>query len=608
MRRVLVSILTVVVAATLATLSLSGVAQAQIPAGILNAVQPGTGADQLPAGVRRVGTLEISVVSFDQKPLFAVAGPIVRNREDPGSLIPVEVRAAQIEENLRQVLIVDPKRTVSLFGAYDTVYDPRTFKVEVKKVDTEAVLVAGDAAHGDDLQLMTVTALDAKYYGMTVDDLAKRLQQQLQDVLVASLASRQPDLVRRHVARVPQILGVMLAITLLLWLGRLRVRSWEKKLEAETNDETGRAAIDRNLDIASILNWTSASLLAATWLGGALWIMSLFPSTASLAQRFWTQLLYLVLIWFFAGLLDRIGNALTARIAEAWKKLLIRRDDDSRQSLRIPTIVRALEGFKALLIYLIAIGLSLKLLGLPSASVLTVGALLAFALSFAAQSIVKDLTTGFLILTEDQFAIGDVVTIGTMSGTVENLNLRITQVRDDRGRLITIPNSQITIVENATRTWSRVDFTIDIASDTDVERALNVLAEVAQGLYTDPEWYARIVEPPSVLGVEAITTAGITLRVWVVTAPAQQYAVRRELNRRVLVAFNSHNISLGIPQQVVHDAVPEVKGADVPEDAKKEPAAAAVPNGAPAPDAPAPAQTVPALGQKAPASPREAAR
>jgi small conductance mechanosensitive channel len=603
MRRVLLSVLTVAVAATLALLSLSGAARAQIPAGLLNAVQPTPGIDQLPPGVRRIGALEISVVSFDQKPLFAVAGPIVHDRQDPGNLIPVENRAAQIEENLRQVLVVDPKRTVSLFGAYDTVYDPRTFKVEVKKVDSEAVLVAGDAAHGDDLQLMTVTALDAKYYGMTVDDLAKRLQQQLQDVLVASLASRQPDLVRRHVARVPQILGAMLAITLLLWLGRLRVRSWEKRLEAETTDEIGRAGIDRRLDIASILNWTAASLITLTWLGGTLWIMSLFPSTAALAQRFWTQLLYLVLIWFFAGLLDRIGNTVTSRVAEAWKKLLIRRDDASRQSLRIPTIVRALEGFKALVIYLIALGLTLKLLGLPSASVLTVGALLALALSFAAQSIVKDLTTGFLILTEDQFAIGDVVTIGSMSGTVENLNLRITQVRDDRGRLITIPNSQITIVENATRTWSRVDFTIDIASDTDVERALKVLGEVANGMYTDPEWYARIVEPPSVLGVEAITTAGITLRVWVVTAPAQQYAVRRELNRRVLVAFNEHDISLGIPQQVVHAAGPDVKGAQAPDDAKKEPgsALAVVPNGAPPADAPAAAAP-------ASASVREAAR
>jgi small conductance mechanosensitive channel len=197
--------------------------------------------------------------------------------------------------------------------------------------------------------------------------------------------------------------------------------------------------------------------------------------------------------------------------------------------------------------------------------------LLALALSFAAQSIVKDLTTGFLILTEDQFAIGDVVTIGAISGTVENLNLRITQVRDDRGKLITIPNSQITVVENATRTWSRVDFTIDIASDADIERALKALAEVADALYTDPAWYARIVEPPSVLGVEAISPNGITLRMWIVTAPAQQYAVRRELNRRVLLAFSAQNITLGIPQQVVHDTVP---GAP-PDDAGKPAHAAA---------------------------------
>ncbi len=582
MRRLLLALRTTILAATVAILGYAGPSQAQIPAGLLPMGPPTPIAD-VPAGVRRAGNLEITTVSFDHQPLFAIAGPIVRNRQDPGNLVPVEVRGAQIEDNLRQVLIVDPNRTVSLFGAYDTVYDPRTFNVVIKKVDNETVLVAGDAAHGDDLTLMTVTALDALYYGTTTDDLAKRLQRQLHDVLLASLASRQPDLVRRHVARVPWILGGMFALTLVLWFARIRVRAWRKRLEAETTDEIGRAAVDKRLDVASILQWTLASLLAATWLGGILWIMSLFPSTAFLAQRFWTQLLYLVLIWFVAGLLDRIGNVLMARISEAWQALLLRRSDSSRRALRIPTIVRALEGFKALVIYLVATGFSLKLLGLPSASVLTVGALLALALSFAAQSIVKDLTTGFLILSEDQFAIGDIVTIGTVSGTVENLNLRITQVRDTAGNLITIPNSQITIVQNATRTWSRVDFAIDIASDTDVERGLKALTEVAHALYEDPEWYPQIVEPPSILGVDGISPAGITLRLWIVTAPAQQYAVRRELIRRVLLAFHERDIPLGIPQQVVHDAVP--------------------PSRVPPAAAPAPAPEVRARGTKGPVAP-----
>jgi small conductance mechanosensitive channel len=538
---------------TVAVFSCQVASLAQIPAGLLPTA-PAPSADLLPPGVRRAGNLEISTVSFDHQPLFAVAGPIVRNRQDPGNQIPVEVRAAQIEENLRQVLIVDPGRSVSMFGAYDTVYEPHSFTVTVKKVDGQWVLAAGDAAHGQDLTLMTVTDLDAKYYGMTAEDLAKRLQRQLQDVLVGALESRQPDLVRRHLGRVPWILGGMLVLTLLLWAGRLRVRMWREELDAvKPDDEPGRARIDKRLDIASILEWILLSVFALTWLGGALWILSLFPSTAALAQRFWTQLLYLVLIWFVAGLLDRIGNAAMANVSDTWQELSLRRGhgEASRQAKRIPTVVRALEGFKAILIYLVATGLTLRVLGLPSASVLTAGALLALAVSFAAQSIVKDLTTGFLILAEDQFAIGDSVTIGNSSGIVENLNLRITQVRDANGRLITIPNSQIAIVENATRTWSRVDFTIDVANDADVERALALVGDVAQKLYVDPEWYSQILEPPTVLGIETISPNGATLRLWVVTAPAQQYPVRRELNRRMLLAFREHGIALGIPQQLV---------------------------------------------------------
>ncbi|MGP6158645.1 MAG: mechanosensitive ion channel family protein [Vulcanimicrobiaceae bacterium] len=564
-------------AATLA-FALPGRAVAQIPGSLLPA-ELTNGSSELPAGVRRVGNVEIAPVTFENKQLFIVTGPVVLNRQNPGNLTPVEVRVAQIEENLQQVLIVDPNRTASLFGAYDTFYDPRTFEVSVTKVGDQLVLVAGDKSHPSDLDLLTVTAQDARYEGTLPDDLAKRWQRQLQTTLVQALESRQPDVLRRHLALIPKLIGAMVAVSLVLWLlWRWLRRRRNGLLDAVPSGERDRARIDRRVDLLALLLWIVGSTLLGIWVGGILWMLSLFPATASITELFSTQLAWLVAIWFVAGVLDRVANASIASFANAWSGTrFVLREDASRRALRIPTIVRAVEDLKAIVIYLIAAGLSLNLLGLSTASVLTLGAVVAFAASFAAQSIIKDVTNGFLILAEDQYAIGDIVAIGTVAGVVENLTLRVTQLRNDGGRLITIPNNQIAIVENLTRAWSRVDFTIDIAFESDVDSALEVVRGVAAELYRDPQWNALITEEPQVLGVEAISHAGISIRVWIVTAPLQQFAVRREFNRRILAALQKNGIAIGRPQQVVHSVPlqtsPEPRATPEPEAAPEAKAA-----------------------------------
>jgi small-conductance mechanosensitive channel len=288
------------------------------------------------------------------------------------------------------------------------------------------------------------------------------------------------------------------------------------------------------------------------WLVGIGWILSLFPVTATAAEGFWKQLLSLALIWFLAGLMDRLANALINQFAAAWTNspFLMLHGDASRRTLRIPTIIRVVEGFKAVVIYMIAVGVSFDVLGLSTVSVLTIGAAIALAASLAAQGIIKDLTNGFLILVEDQYAIGDIIMVGTVGGIVENLTLRVTQLRNDAGRLITIPNSQIGIVENLTRAWSRVDFSVDIAYESDLDRALEVISEAAQELYCDPTWTPLIAERPTVLGVESFSHAGLAIRVWIVTLPLQQFAVGREFNRRVYLALGRHRIGIGMPQRI----------------------------------------------------------
>jgi small conductance mechanosensitive channel len=171
------------------------------------------------------------------------------------------------------------------------------------------------------------------------------------------------------------------------------------------------------------------------------------------------------------------------------------------------------------------------------------------ALSFAAQNLVKDLVNGVLILLEDQYAIGDLVSTGTTTGIVENLNLRITQIRGEDGRLVTLPNSLITQVANLSRHWSRAVITIDVAYDTDVDRALEVLQQTAQKMAQDPIWRPGIINPIENLGVNGVTHAGLTLLLWIRTQPLKQYGVAREFRRRLRLAFEAEGIAIGIPQQ-----------------------------------------------------------
>jgi small conductance mechanosensitive channel len=191
---------------------------------------------------------------------------------------------------------------------------------------------------------------------------------------------------------------------------------------------------------------------------------------------------------------------------------------------------------------------------LAPASLLAVGAVAALAVSFAAQNLVKDLVNGFLILLEDQYAIGDLVTTGTVTGIVENLNLRITQIRGEDGRLVTLPNSLIAQVENLSRTWSRATITIDVAYGTDVDHALAVVRQTAQQMGQDPVWSYAILDPTEMLGVEAMTHAGLTLLLWIRTRPLKQFLVAREFRRRLRIAFQQEGIAIGVPQQMLSGA------------------------------------------------------
>jgi small conductance mechanosensitive channel len=209
----------------------------------------------------------------------------------------------------------------------------------------------------------------------------------------------------------------------------------------------------------------------------------------------------------------------------------------------------ALKGLATAILYGVAVVAILEYVLVIPFSLVALGAVVALALSFAAQNLVKDLVNGVLILAEDQYALGDDIVIGSVGGIVERFNLRVTGLRTADGRLITIPNHAITQVENKTRRWSRADLRVAIAYATDVDHALSIIAQVAEETAHHPHWRSLILDPPELLGVEDISLAGIVIHFRIRTLPFKSEPVARELRRRLKIAFDREGIRIGMPQQ-----------------------------------------------------------
>lgn len=177
------------------------------------------------------------------------------------------------------------------------------------------------------------------------------------------------------------------------------------------------------------------------------------------------------------------------------------------------------------------------------------------AISFGAQSLVKDIISGTFILIERQFGIGDVVRIGDIAGLVEKMTLRTTVLRDLQGTVHVIPNGEIKTLSNLTKAWSRAVIDVTVGYREDVDRMLDMLRRIGAELHQDPRWAPLLLDPPEVLGVENLTETGVTLRMMAKTLPLKQWEVARELRRRIKKNFESEGVAL--PQMRVRVIGPE---------------------------------------------------
>lgn len=169
-------------------------------------------------------------------------------------------------------------------------------------------------------------------------------------------------------------------------------------------------------------------------------------------------------------------------------------------------------------------------------------AVLGLAVSFGAQSLVKDFLAGFFILMENQFVVGDRIEAAGRAGVVERLTLRTVSIRDLEGTLHVIPNGQITILSNRTRGWSRAVVDIAVGYGNDVDRVIAEMSKVATDLSKDADWNQLFDGPPEVLGVDSLRDTGMVVRTLLRTRPGVQQQVAREYRRRALHALERAGI------------------------------------------------------------------
>jgi moderate conductance mechanosensitive channel len=229
------------------------------------------------------------------------------------------------------------------------------------------------------------------------------------------------------------------------------------------------------------------------------------------------------------------------------------RDSDTfnRRSVRTETLRGVLVSSFSVVIYVLTGTAILGQLGVNVTTLLAGVSVIGLAVSFGAQSLVKDVITGFFILLEGQYGVGDVIRINGaagLSGDVESLNLRATMLRDLEGTAHIIPNSEIKTVSVLSRDFARVVGDVEVPHDYPLESALLLANRVAEELHTDPEWHDRFLEPPQMLGVQTLSPSSVTLRVLMKVRPKEQWGVNREFKRRIKTAFETEGLRTPMPQ------------------------------------------------------------
>jgi small-conductance mechanosensitive channel len=255
-----------------------------------------------------------------------------------------------------------------------------------------------------------------------------------------------------------------------------------------------------------------------------------------------------------------LGALLTTRAVRWAGQVITKRIDDnaagsdalvrSEQSKHRHAVAQVLTYVAIVLLYTVTIVLILDRVGVPVTSLVAPAAVIGVALGFGAQRVVQDILAGFFLVAERQYGYGDVISLSlgsgipAVTGTVEDVTLRVTAIRTVNGEVVITPNGHIMQVTNLSRDWARAVVDVPVPPGADVNAVSECLAEVGREAYADPALHDLLLDEPSVMGVESLLVDQLNMRLVARTLPGKQFEVGRMLRSRIALRLREQGVTL----------------------------------------------------------------
>lgn len=278
------------------------------------------------------------------------------------------------------------------------------------------------------------------------------------------------------------------------------------------------------------------------WVCEAIDKVGLHGFSARTAQFLLQHPLRIVMILVLAGLASRLGSRLARRSVVTIGARSRPEEGSPRFAQRAKTLSGVAANMVRVVVWAVAGLLLLGELGLDLGPFVAGASVVGVALGFGAQSLVKDFLSGFFILAEDQYGVGDTITIMDVAGEVEDVSLRVTRIRSIDGTVWFIPNGEIRKVGNQAKEWSRAIIDVVVPSDADLTRVTAAITEEAAAFCQDEAWRSAVLDAPEVLGVEVLDKDSVTLRVSTRTVPKQRARVARALRTRIVARLQRDGV------------------------------------------------------------------
>lgn len=261
------------------------------------------------------------------------------------------------------------------------------------------------------------------------------------------------------------------------------------------------------------------------------------------------------IILLFVGLV--IADLLSRRFLVTLVRRTVRShnfDSIESEKKREDTVISVVNTSLIVLLFIIGLLGALVILHVNIAGLVTGAGVIGVVIGLGGQSVIKDFLAGFFILVENQYRVGDVITLSTVSGVVEKINLRITKLRDLDGNVHIIPNGAVQIITNQTFGYSNVNLNIGISYDADIDMVKKLINQTGLELANDSQWQQTIVEPISFLRVDEFADSSVTIKMLGRVIPGMQWGTAGEFRARLKKAFDKHGIEIPFPQRVIHEA------------------------------------------------------